>query len=82
MKRSSFSPSVITLSPVETRVAGDWAFERLQMIVSLPGGEQKTRHADVKYLWILEKQPGGTWRIARVIYNLDGNIDEGEEASV
>jgi len=72
------SPSEIALDAVETRVAGDWAFERVQITVTLPGGREQTRHADVKYLWILQRQPDGSWKIARAIYNLDGNIDEEE----
>jgi len=74
------NPSAITLSPVETRVAGDWAFERIQVKVTLPDGGKEDRHADVKYLWILQRQPDGSWKIARAIYNLDGNIDEEEGA--
>jgi uncharacterized protein (TIGR02246 family) len=72
------SPSEIALEAVETRVAGDWAFERVQITVTLPGGKEGTRHADVKYLWILQRQSDGSWKIARAIYNLDGNIDEEE----
>ena len=75
------NPSEIALSPVETRVAGDWAFERIQMTVTLPGGEEQDRHADVKYLWILQKQSDGSWKIARAIYNLDGGIDEDDDVS-
>jgi uncharacterized protein (TIGR02246 family) len=74
------NPSTIDLSPVETRVAGDWAFERIQVKVTLPDGKGEGRHADVKYLWILQKQPDGSWKIARAIYNLDGNIDDEEGA--
>ena len=74
------SPSAIELSPVETRVAGEWAFERIQVKVTLPDGAREERHADVKYLWILQRQPDGSWKIARAIYNLDGNIDEVEGA--
>ena len=75
------NPSAIELSPLETRVAGDWAFERIQVKVTLPDGGRQDRHADVKYLWILQRQPDGSWKIARAIYNLDGNIDD-EEGSV
>ena len=75
------SPSAIELSPVETRVAGDWAFERIQVKVTLPDGKGDDRHADVKYLWILQRQPDGSWKIARAIYNLDGNID-GEAGAI
>ena len=75
------SPSQVSLDPVETRVAGDWAFERIQVTVTLPGGEEENRHADVKYLWILQRMPDGSWKIARAIYNLDGNIDDEEGVS-
>ena len=75
------NPSEIELEPVETRVAGDWAFERIQVTVTLPGGPEENRHADVKYVWILERQPDGTWKIARAIYNLDGSIDDEEGVS-
>ena len=74
------NPSAIELSPVETRVAGDWAFERIQVKVTLPDGKGDDRHADVKYLWILQRQPDRSWKIARAIYNLDGNIDDEEGA--
>jgi uncharacterized protein (TIGR02246 family) len=75
------NPSEIELEPVETRVAGDWAFERIQMTVTLPGGPKEHRHADVKYVWILERQPDGAWKISRAIYNLDGSIDDEEGVS-
>jgi len=74
------NPSAIELSPVETRVAGDWAFERIQVKVTLPDGGKEDRHADVKYLWILQRQADGSWKIARAIYNLDGNIEDEEGA--
>jgi uncharacterized protein (TIGR02246 family) len=74
------NPSAIELSPVETRVTGDWAFERIEVKVTLPDGEGENRHADVKYLWILQRQPDGSWKISRAIYNLDGNIDDEEGA--
>ena len=74
------NPSAIELSPIETRVAGDWAFERIQVKVALPDGGGDSRHADVKYLWILQRQPDGSWKISRAIYNLDGNIDDEEGA--
>jgi ketosteroid isomerase-like protein len=43
--------------------------------------EREGRHADVKYLWILQKQPDGAWKIGRAIYNLDGSIDDEEGVS-
>jgi len=70
------TPSEIALDPVETRVAGDWAFERIEVTVTVPGAKGKVMLAKVKYLWILQKQPDGTWKIARAIYNLDENFTE------
>jgi uncharacterized protein (TIGR02246 family) len=75
------NPSAIELSPVETRVAGDWAFERIQVKVTLPDGGHDRRQAEVKYLWILQRQQDGSWKIARAIYNLDGSIDDEEGTS-
>jgi uncharacterized protein (TIGR02246 family) len=76
------NPSQISLSPLETRVAGDWAFERIQMTVTFADGEgEQERYADVKYLWILQRQSDGSWKIARAIYNLDGGIDDEENLS-
>ena len=72
------TPSKILLRPVETRVAGDWAFERLEMTVTLPGGSENVMEAKVKYLWILEKQKDGSWKIARAIYNLDEDVSESD----
>lgn len=75
------TPSKIALRPVETRVAGDWAFERIEMTVSLPGGGGEVLQAQMKHLWILERQPDGSWRIARAIYNLDEDFTEAREQS-
>ena len=71
------TPSKILLRPIETRVAGDWAFERLEMTVTMPSGEN-VMEAKVKYLWILEKQKDGSWKIARAIYNLDEDFTESD----
>ncbi len=76
------TPSEIRLRPVETRVAGDWAFERIEMTVSLPGGGEAVLQAQMKHLWILERQRDGSWKIARAIYNLDEDFTEAREQSV
>ena len=68
--------SEITLEPVETRVAGDWAFERVELAVTVPGAKGKVMLAKAKYLWILQRQPDGSWKIARAIYNLDEDFAE------
>ncbi len=75
------TPSEIRLRPVETRVAGDWAFERIEMTVTLPGGGGEVLQAQMKHLWILERQGDGSWKIARAIYNLDEDFTEAREQS-
>lgn len=72
------NPSKILLRPVETRVSCEFAYERLEMTVSLPGGSENVMEAKVKYLWILEKQKDGSWKIARAIYNLDEDFAESD----
>ena len=72
------TPSEITLEPVETRVAGDWAFERVELTVTVPGARGKVLLAKAKYLWILQRQPDGSWKIGRAIYNLDEDFEESE----
>jgi len=75
------TPSEISLRPVETRVAGDWAFERIEMTVTLPGGGGEVLQAQMKHLWILQRQGDGSWKIARAIYNLDEDFTEAREQS-
>jgi uncharacterized protein (TIGR02246 family) len=73
------SPGEIELVPAETRVAGDWAFERGTEIVTMrtdPGGPSAT--IDVKYLVILKRQPDGSWKYARYIYNLEEPFPESD----
>jgi uncharacterized protein (TIGR02246 family) len=59
-----------TLSVDEVQVVGDWAFERGTYKITLSpkaGGEPIQ---DIgKYITIYERQPGGTWGIARDIWN-------------
>ena len=62
--------AAFTLVVDEVRVAGDWAFERGTYTINLTpkaGGEPMQ---DIgKYITIYERQPGGTWSIARDIWN-------------
>jgi ketosteroid isomerase-like protein len=71
------SPGEIEIVPAETRVAGAWAFERGTEIVTMrtdPGGPAAT--IDIKYLVILQRQPDGSWKYARYIYNLEEPFPE------
>ena len=54
----------------EVRVAGDWAFARGTYTATLTpkeGGE--AIFIDGKYMTILERQPDGSWKIHRDIFN-------------
>jgi len=77
------TPSTIELDVLETEVHGEWAFERidatLTMTHSATGEEMEIWS---RYLWILRRQPGGEWKIARLLANIDesGDEDEGAES--
>jgi uncharacterized protein (TIGR02246 family) len=58
------------ITPLETTSAGDWAYSRGVYTVTFPlgdGGEEGT--IDGKFMTILQRQPDGTWKIHRDIYN-------------
>lgn len=55
----------------EIVIAGDWAFDRGSAVETLrpkAGGASTTEKA--KYLW-LSQRVGGTWKLARLIWNAD-----------
>jgi uncharacterized protein (TIGR02246 family) len=73
------TPGTIAIEPDETRVAGDWAFERGRETITLEteaSGEHV--HLQIKYLAILVRQPDGSWKVGRYMYNLDES-EPGEE---
>lgn len=55
----------------EVEVAGDWAFARGTYKATLTPKEEggEIVHIDGKYMTILQKQPDGSWRIHRDIFN-------------
>ncbi len=60
----------IEMTPEEVVVMGDWAFDWgvLTGVVRPLGGGPGTR-LDGKYLYLYQRQPDGSWKIARDIYN-------------
>ena len=77
------SPSTLEFDVKETQVLGDWAFERIDVTVVLPDPVTREEwEVWARYLWVLKRQPGGQWRIARLIYNIDESGDEEPEAEV
>ena len=72
------TPSVLEFDVKETRVLGEWAFERIDatIVVTDPATREEWE-IWARYLWVLKRQPGGKWKIARLIYNIDES--DGEE---
>jgi len=72
------TPSVLEFDVKETRVLGEWAFERIDVtiIVTDPTTREEWE-IWARHLWVLKRQPGGKWKIARLIYNIDES--DGEE---
>jgi uncharacterized protein (TIGR02246 family) len=69
---STFSPT-LSLTAAETRVLGDWAYDRgsyrLTLTPKAAGGTPVTDEG--KYLVLLQKQNDGSWKLARGSSNSD-----------
>ena len=55
--------------PLETQVAGDWAYERGNITETVTPKAGKPIEQSVKYLVILKRQPDGSWKIHRDMDN-------------
>jgi uncharacterized protein (TIGR02246 family) len=61
-----------SISVEEMRVAGDWAFVRTSLTFrGAPKSGEKAFEGIGKAVYIVERDPTGSWRIARDIYNWD-----------
>lgn len=61
-----------SLSVEEVRVAADWAFERGHYKMSMtPKAGGPAVEDNGKYITVYERQPDGSWKIARDIWNSD-----------
>jgi uncharacterized protein (TIGR02246 family) len=71
------------ITPLETTGAGDWAYSRGTYVVTFPlgdTGEQGT--IDGKFMTILQRQPDGSWKIHRDIFNSNVPPAAAEETDV
>ncbi len=60
----------LSVTNAEVGVAGDWAFDRGTYTATLtPKGGGRALPIDGKYLTILKRQPDGSWKIHRDIFN-------------
>lgn len=65
-----YTTNNVTVSSEEIIVAGDWAFDRGTYTIALPAVEgSKTIEESGKYLGIASRQPDGSWRWSRLIWN-------------
>ena len=74
---SAFSAE-IEMIPEDTVVSGDWAFQWGNLtgeVWPLKGGDGS--QMDWKWLYIYQRQPDGSWKVARDIYNSNGPSVEG-----
>jgi ketosteroid isomerase-like protein len=62
-----------TWTPVETVVAGDWAYQRGTFTVAAtPKAGGTTRNTRGNFLRIYRRQPDNSWRMIRDMFNSDG----------
>jgi uncharacterized protein (TIGR02246 family) len=74
------APQTIDLDVLETRVEGDWAFERLDVTIDSTDAESgEETETWARYFWVLKRQPGGGWKIDRAIYNIEEPGDEDDD---
>jgi uncharacterized protein (TIGR02246 family) len=59
----------IVSTPLETQVAGDWAYVRLNVTGTVTPKSRKPMEISAKFLWICKRQPDGAWKLYRVILN-------------
>jgi ketosteroid isomerase-like protein len=58
------------LSVEEVQMTGDWAFERGAYRITLTSKAGGEPLQDIgKYITIYQRQPGGSWKVARDIWN-------------
>lgn len=59
----------IAHTPLETEVAGDWAYERGNIALTVAPKFGNPRQESIKYLAILKRQPDGSWKVYRDMEN-------------
>jgi uncharacterized protein (TIGR02246 family) len=57
------------ITPLETQVAGDWAYNRGNYTVTVTPKSGKPMEESGKFLEIAKRQPDGSWKVHRVIWN-------------
>ena len=71
-----FSTQITAAAMDEIKVLGDWAYARFSYawtLTPVSGGE--SFEGSSKGMWIVERQPDGSWKIAREIWNNNIPLD-------
>ena len=63
------NPLKFAVTPLETQVAGDWAYERGTAAIAVTPKAAKPIEQSLRYLVILNRQPDGSWKLYRDMGN-------------
>lgn len=73
-------PATAEFEVLETNLLDGWAFERIDVTVSWTDSETGEEiETWERYFWVLQRQPDGDWKIARLIVNSEDPEDDDEE---
>jgi ketosteroid isomerase-like protein len=61
----------VEIEPLRVDVSGDMAYEGGRCKALIPSSSGKRREERAKYLWVLQKQSNGEWRIAADCWSSD-----------
>lgn len=59
----------VAFTPLETQVAGDWAYDRGSYTVTVTPASGKPVEDSYKYLVVVKRQPDGSWKLYREMSN-------------
>ena len=61
----------VEIDPLRVDVIGDLAYEAGRCKALIPGSTGKRREERGKYLWVLQRQPNGEWKVAADCWSSD-----------
>ena len=61
----------VEIDPLRVNVIGDMAYEAGRCKALIPGSTGKRREERGKYLWVLERQPNGEWKVVADCWSSD-----------
>ncbi len=68
-KNANGATRMVAFSPLETQVAGNWAYERGNGTVTITTKSGRPTEESFRYLDIYRRQPDGSWKIYRDMVN-------------